>query len=190
MSSPLLRETIERILAGTAIKEACKNIAAKKPIRNQKRPPLTADRQLFLSYGASVKKASQLAWKSDRVNHYAPHDIRMILHNWRLDRTNDHLPIIPTKEQFDLLNEFIANHFHRFPLRAGPGRCRAARFPHDHESAAIMTLALHILGWWFLASCTLGPFLTWVVFRRRRQAEVAFNTCMLIRLTHTNAETH
>ncbi len=38
-----------------------------------------------------------------------------------------------------------------------------------------MMLALKIIGWWVLLSCTLGPCLTWLVFRRRRQTEAAFN---------------
>lgn len=110
MSSPLLRETIERILGGMSIKDACKDIEPKKPIRNQKRPPASPDRQLFLSYGRHIREATRKLWKSgEHISWYPPASIKRIMHNWRLDRMNDHLPIIPTQEQFALLDSFIAN---------------------------------------------------------------------------------
>lgn len=110
MSSPLLRETIERILSGVSIKDACKEIAPKKSIRNQSRTPNSPDRLLFLSYGRRIKKATSNLWRSgERISRYAPAEIREIMHNWRVDRMNNHLPVIPTKEQFALLEEFIAD---------------------------------------------------------------------------------
>jgi T5orf172 domain len=110
MSSPLLRDTIERILAGTPVEEACRDIAAKGPIRIRKLVDRSEDRELFLSYGRKIKAASSGVWRGGQKDrHYVPHDIKTVMHNWRMDRVHDHLPVIPTKEQFARMDEFIEN---------------------------------------------------------------------------------
>lgn len=110
MSSPLLRQTIERILSGVSIKEACRDIKPKQPIRNQKRPAATDDRRLFLRYGSRIRKATHALWQRDLGgNFHAPDDVKAIMHNWRCDRMNNHLPITPTGEQFARLEEFLAD---------------------------------------------------------------------------------
>jgi hypothetical protein len=110
MSSPLLRDTIERILAGASVKDACRDIAPKKSIRNQKRPLITSERKLFLSYGNRIRKATRALWRRDENgNYHAPDDIKAIMHNWRRDQMHDHLPITPTVEQFAQLEAFIAD---------------------------------------------------------------------------------
>lgn len=108
MSSPVLRETIERILAGATIEDACRSLEIKKSIRNQKRPVKTEDRKLFLSYGNRLRAAIRPLWgKAGR--YFGPPDVRAIMHNWRCDRTHNHLPIPPTPEQLSRLEEVIAD---------------------------------------------------------------------------------
>lgn len=112
MSSPLLRQTIERVLAGEPIAAVCKDLKEKKSIKGQKRPVRTPDRELFLKYGHRVRAALSSVWRSgEHVRHYQPADIGMIMHNWRCDRMIGHEPITPTPEQFARLEEFIANPF-------------------------------------------------------------------------------
>lgn len=109
MSSPLLRQTIERILEGVPIKEACKDLPVKSGIR--KRPALvkTPDRELFIAYGHKLREACRAAGRLNRDRFYRPWDCAVIMHNWRTDRTHGHLPITPTKEQFARLDEVIAH---------------------------------------------------------------------------------
>ena len=111
MSSPLLRGTIERILAGTPIKEACKDIVLDKPIKNQKRVPLTPDRQLFVRYGHRIRGATGVLSRVDkrRGNYHPPEDVTAIMHNWRRDVVNSHLPIPPTPAQIARLEQFLAD---------------------------------------------------------------------------------
>lgn len=110
MSSPLLRQTIELILSGVSVKDACKQLTLKKPIRNQSRPVRTPDRELFLSYGTRVRKAARDVYdQGEHKKHYVPSDVRKILHDWRCDRFNGHTPITPSSEQFARIEEFIAN---------------------------------------------------------------------------------
>lgn len=108
MSSPLLRETIERILAGTSIKEACAALELKKSIRGQRPPPRTPDRQMFLDYGNRIRKALR-PLLGHKGRWYRPDDITEIMHNWRRDKVNGHLPITPSVEQLARLEEFIAD---------------------------------------------------------------------------------
>lgn len=107
-SSPGLRCLIERIIAGASINDACAELTAKKPIRNQKRPIRTPDRELFLTYGHRIRAAMKKIRCSDG-SYYQPSDVSEIMNNWRCDRTKDHLPIIPTDEQFRRLEDFIAD---------------------------------------------------------------------------------
>lgn len=110
MSSPLLRATIEAILAGKSVREACAGLPEKMPLRNQKRPIPTDDRKLFLYYGNRVRAARDALWKyRDGVTYREPSDVKAILHNWRCDRANGHLPIPPSLEQIARLEEFIAD---------------------------------------------------------------------------------
>jgi hypothetical protein len=109
MSSPLLRQTIELILAGTPIKEACK-VLPERGVLRKRQPARTPERKLFLQYGARVRSAAHSVWHSgEHTKHYIPPDIRSILHEWRMDRMNDHLPVKPTPEQFARLDAFIAD---------------------------------------------------------------------------------
>lgn len=109
MSSPALRQTIEKILSGTPIKDACKALKAKGPIR-RKQPERTPDRELFMAYGRRVRSAAQsVDRKGDNGKRYIPADVQSIMHNWRMDRMVGHLPITPTAEQFARLEEFIAD---------------------------------------------------------------------------------
>jgi hypothetical protein len=39
----------------------------------------------------------------------------------------------------------------------------------------LMALALEIIGWWVLLSCTLGPCLTWLFFYGERQSSQGKN---------------
>lgn len=110
MTSPTLRETIEAILAGKSVKDACAALPERTPIRNQKRPVPTDDRKLFLYYGHRIRAALKMLWrKNPGGNWRKPADIVEIMHNWRRDRMNGHEPIIPTAEQMDRLNEFLAD---------------------------------------------------------------------------------
>lgn len=108
LSSPLLRETIRRILAGEPFESACVAIPIAGSIRNQKTPPRDEDRRLFCEYGRRIKSAVFDLYKT-QANRYPPSDVVMIMHNWRRDVMRDHLPIIPTEEQFARLEEFIAS---------------------------------------------------------------------------------
>lgn len=121
MSSPLLRQTIERILAGTPIAEACRAISEKKSIKGQKRPAKTPDRELFLKYGNRIRAA---VWPlHDKKGSWRkPDDIAKIMHDWRSDRANGHTPITPTPEQMARLEEFLGNPkahciYHLYPER-------------------------------------------------------------------------
>lgn len=107
-SSPLLRDTIRRILAGEPVESACTTLPIVGSIRIKRSPPKDADRVLFLDYGRKIKKATENLWRK-QDNHYPPGDVCMIMHNWRRDVVNDHLPIIPTPEQIARLDEFISN---------------------------------------------------------------------------------
>lgn len=108
MSSPLLRETIERILAGTSIKEACKEIPPKKSIRNQKRPIRTEDREMFLQYGNRIRKVMRPLWGT-KGRWWKPDDVEAIMHNWRRDKGKGHITLIPSPDQIARLEEFIAD---------------------------------------------------------------------------------
>ena len=108
MSSPLLRDTIEKILGGMSVKDACKTIEPKKSIRNQKRPVRTPDRQLFLEYGNRIRKAMYPLWGTTG-RWWEPDDVKNIMHNWRQDKVKGHTTIIPTDEQIARLEEFISD---------------------------------------------------------------------------------
>jgi hypothetical protein len=110
MSSPLLRQTIERILAGTSIAEACKDLAEKGAIRGQKRPAKTPDRKLFLEYGNRIRSAVRALWRAGEGGRWEkPQDVAKIMHDWRCDKVHGHSPITPTPEQFARLDEFLAD---------------------------------------------------------------------------------
>lgn len=109
MSSPALRATIELILSGVSVRDACKELRPKGPIR-KKQPIRTADRDLFLKYGHRIRRAlRELCRTTNHYRNYQPADIGLIMHNWRCDRMTGHLPITPTPEQFARLEEFIAD---------------------------------------------------------------------------------
>lgn len=110
MSSPALRQTIEIILAGTPIAEACRALAVKKPIRNQKRPAKTPDRQMFIEYGRRLRKAYWGLWDKDAPGAwYKPDDVAKIMHDWRSDKGVGHTPITPTPEQIARLEEVLSD---------------------------------------------------------------------------------
>lgn len=108
MSSPLLRHAIERILGGESISDVCRDIAPKKSIRNQNKPIRTPDRDLFLQYGRKIKRAIEKR-SNKEGSYYTPSDIKTIMHRWRCDRVNGHLPITPSPEEFARLDEYIAD---------------------------------------------------------------------------------
>lgn len=135
MSSPLLRQTIERILAGTSISDACRDLVEKKPIKGQKRPAKTEDRKLFINYGARIRK-SVCGLMGKKGNFRSPSDVQQIMHNWRCDRGVGHLPVIPTPEQFARLEEFLSDPkkhavFHEWPKHQKTPIC----IPHVAEAA-------------------------------------------------------
>lgn len=111
MSSPLLRQTIERILGGMSVKDACKGIAEKNSIKGQKHPARTPDRVKYRLYGNQIRKAQRLVQRQNPgVGRWRQPDyVTEIMRNWRCDRVRGHEPIIPTPEQFRLLDEFIAD---------------------------------------------------------------------------------
>jgi hypothetical protein len=110
LSSAPLRETIERIIGGTPIRDACAMLEEKGPIRNQNRPLKTPDRALFLEYGYRIRRElDKLRKDFDFGIYHAPDDIKAIMHNWRRDKMKNHSPITPTPEQFARLEEFIAD---------------------------------------------------------------------------------
>lgn len=107
MSSPALRQTIERILNGEPISEVCRSLKEKKPIKGQKHPARTADRQLFLDYGRRIRKAMHPLWSFKKGHWIKPDDVSKIMYDWRCDKANGHLPIIPTSEQLARLDDFL-----------------------------------------------------------------------------------
>lgn len=108
MSSPTLRQTIECVLSGTSIRDACRALAEKGAIRGQKQPVRTPDRQLFLDYGRRIKKALRGLWDKEG-NWRRPPDIEKIMHDWRRDKVHGRMPITPTDEQFARLEEYLAD---------------------------------------------------------------------------------
>lgn len=105
-SSPLLRETIRRILNGESVRDACTEIPQAGHIRNQKRRKPTPERQRFIDYGRKIRKAKLPGTK---IGGYYPHpEITQIMSAWQGDYGH-RKPVEPTPDQIARLDEFLAD---------------------------------------------------------------------------------
>lgn len=105
-SSPLLRRTIERIIAGESVQNACVEIPKAGDIKNQKRRVVTPERQRFIDYGRKIRKAA-----FPRVEdgcYYQHPEIRKIMDAWQGDYGH-RKPVEPTPEQLARIDAFLAN---------------------------------------------------------------------------------
>lgn len=105
-SSPLLRGTIARILAGETVEAACVEIQKAGSIRNQKRRPPTPERQRFIDYGRKIRKVKYPSTKGG--SYYKHPDITKIMDAWQGDYGN-RKPVEPTAEQIALIEAFLAD---------------------------------------------------------------------------------
>ena len=62
---------------------------------------------------------------------------------------------------------------HRFASRSGAKDASLWFDVWGGEMGPAMALALKIIGWWVLLSCTLGPCLTWLFFYGERESRQA-----------------
>lgn len=105
-SSPLLRETIRRILAGESVREACVEIPRAGQIKNQKRRKPTPERQRFIDYG---KKIREVVFPRVEGGCYYQHPgIRQIMNAWQGDYGH-RKPVEPTADQIARIEAFLAN---------------------------------------------------------------------------------
>lgn len=104
-SSPVLRHTIERILAGETFKAACTDLVKAGSIRNQKLRTTTPERQIFINYTAKIRKALYRLWsKAGRWSE--PPDVRKIMDAWKGNYA-DRKPVAPSEQQIARLEEFL-----------------------------------------------------------------------------------
>lgn len=106
-SSPLLRHTMMRIIAGDGVREACEEIPVKGDIRNQRRRIATPARQRFIDYGKKIRNVLA-GLRNDRGSSYAPPDVTKIMDDWRGDYLHKK-PVEPTEADIQRLDEFLVD---------------------------------------------------------------------------------
>ncbi len=111
MTSPELRQAIERIVAGETIKSVCQKIPEVGSIPKKTRL-VTPERKQFIEYGARIRKALFSA-KTQGGFIYAPLDVRAIMDDWR-GRPTMAQSIRPTATQIQRIEEFLSD-----PVRHG-----------------------------------------------------------------------
>ncbi len=122
-SSPDLRLTIQCIVGGMSIKEACEPFKTGAPIRSRKQPPLSEDRILFRRYGERIRKALRLP-RTSHGSYHKPDDVWDIMNDWRCDIAVGHSPIVPTEKQIARLEEFLSD-----PVKHGKYRAYSCKEP-------------------------------------------------------------
>lgn len=128
-SSPLLRNTIDRILHGESLKSACAEILRTGMIRNQRRKPPTAERQQFIDYGKKIRLSTR-GMHNDQGIWYAPPDVKKIMEDWRGDYLQ-RKPVTPNVSQIARIDEFLSDpRRHAVFLEYGPNRVH-----RDHDVA-------------------------------------------------------
>lgn len=105
-SSPLLRETIRRILSGEPVLKACAEIPITGEVRNQARRKPTPERQRFIDYGRKIRKADII--RVEGGCYYKHPDITQIMDAWQGDYGN-RKPVEPTADQISRLDAFLAD---------------------------------------------------------------------------------
>lgn len=106
-SSPGLRRTIERILAGETFRAACVDLVKVGSIRNQKRRVVTPERQVFIDYSAKIRKALSPHW-TKAGTWFDPPDVQKIMNAWKGDYAR-RASVAPSEQQMARLNEFLAD---------------------------------------------------------------------------------
>lgn len=108
-STPMLRETIAKIVAGATLADIREGLVPVGNIRSKARKPVPEYRKGLRSYTARIRCASKKVRAAGNASWYAPSDIYAIIKRWEGDPYRGVNGVAPTADERARLEEYLAN---------------------------------------------------------------------------------
>jgi hypothetical protein len=107
--TPLLKATIEKIVATGSLTTARNELAVKGKISTERQRQRSPDYREFCSYNHRVRFALDRVSKSSGGRWRAPRDVCAILERWVGNSYRKYVGVRPSSEEFDRLEQYLAD---------------------------------------------------------------------------------